>query len=223
MENFGSLSPFIVDFSKYFLPVVLGIICLLSIYRFLFKKEDGKYLSFRNFIFVAIGARVVNAGMLMYLQYVLWRGDGMASYFLNASLSKDLPIDGIRYFSWLFSNKLGYFLFYSWGRFWLSVVLSVFVAYIFYLFLKILRKKTERFFEEGEIELGLLAAVVVGWPSFVLFIPLIFIFVVCISIAKLFLKEKYTTLGIPIILSMLVLYICGEYLINLFNLGVLRI
>ncbi|RJQ26050.1 hypothetical protein C4565_07480 [Candidatus Parcubacteria bacterium] len=227
MEHFESLHSFLIFLSAYILPIVLWVIFLFACVRYFLRKKfiaRESLLSFRNLIIYAIGGRIAHAGLLMYLQYSLWNEGGMGSYFLTAPLSKDLPIDGMKYFGWLFTNKFGYFLFYSWGRFWLSVIISIFVAYIFYIFLKLLKKRTERFFEEGEVELGFLSALIVGWPLFVIFVPLVFLSVIIVSLVRLiFLKQQYTTLGTPFLLAVLFLLLFGSYFIDVFNLVVLKV
>lgn len=224
------MNSFFSHVSLYILPIFLGVIFIVTCFQYVFRKKLAatqwkNVFSFRNLSFFVIGGRIANAVLLMYLQYSVWRdGGGMGNYFLTAPLSKDLPITGMKSYGVLFTNKFGYFLFYSWGRFWLSVVLSIFAAYMFYAFLKILRRKTERFFEDGELELGFLCALVVGWPLFVIFVPIIFISVVVISIIRLvFFKEAYTTLGVPFLLATATTIVIGGYLISAFGLGVLKV
>jgi hypothetical protein len=189
-----------------------------------FETKCGSFFSFRNLIIIAIVGRILNALFLMYLQYSLWSQGGMETAFLNSPISHDIPIEGIKNFEWLFNNKFGYFLFYSWGRFWLSLVITFVVSYGFYGLLHVFKLKNERFFNVGEVELGLLCALIVGWPSFVLFVPLVFLSVVLISIVRLLLfKEKYTTLGGPFILACAFVIIFGSYLVSLFGLGVLKV
>jgi hypothetical protein len=173
---------------------------------------------------VIIG-KIINAGLLMYLQYSLWKQSGaMGEVFLTSPVSKSLPMDTAKNFSWLLDNKFGYFLFYSWGRFWLSVVISIVVAFALYWLLRVFKRNNERFFNVGETELGLLCALIVGWPSFVLFIPLVFLSVIVISIIRLlFFKEQYTTLGGPFILATAVVIVFSGYLISLFGLVVLKV
>jgi len=218
------------EVSKYMLPVVLVVAFLIACSRYIFRisffnTKYGSFFSFRNLIIVVIIGKVLNAGLLMYLQYLLWKQSGaLGEVFLNSPVSKDLPFSTAQNFEWLLDNKFGYFLFYSWGRFWLSLIISLIVSFAFYWLLSVFKRKNERFFNIGETELGLLCALIVGWPSFVLFVPLVFLSVVLISIFRLiFFKEKYTTLGGPFILAGVCVIIFGGYLISLFGLGVLRV
>lgn len=212
------------------LPVILVVMFLVASLRYIFRfsffnTKYGSFFSFRNLAIIAVVGKILNAGLLMYLQYSVWRQSGaMGEVFLNSPVSKDLPFSAAKNFGWLLDNKFGYFLFYSWGRFWLSVIISLLVAYVFYLLLRALKLKTERFFVEGETEFGFLCALVVGWPGFVLFVPFVFLSVVVVSIAKLlFFKEQYTTLGAPFMLATVIVLVFGSYLISLFGLGVLKV
>jgi len=216
--------------SKYALPTLIVAAFLIASARYIFhfsffETKFGKLLSFRNLAITVITGRILNAGLLMYLQFSLWKQSGaLGEVFLNSSVSKDLPMDTAKNFAWLLNNKFGYFLFYSWGRFWLSVVIALVVAVVFYWLLRALKLKTERFFEEGETELGFLCALLVGWPEFVLFVPLVFLSVIIISIIRLlFFKEQYTTLGSPFLLACSLSLLFGGYLISLFGLGILRV
>jgi hypothetical protein len=121
-------------------------------------------------------------------------------------------------------RELKYFIGYSWMHFWFNFVLSVGVALVFYLFLKFLKKRNERFFEEGETEIGFLCALIAGWPNIVIFLPLVFILVVLESIfSNFFLKESFTTLGFAVILAAIIAFIWGGKIIAVLGLGVLII
>jgi hypothetical protein len=117
-----------------------------------------------------------------------------------------------------------YFLLYSWTHFWFNFVLSVGTAFVFYLFLKFLKKRNERFFEEGEAEIGFLCALIAGWPDFVVFLPLVLVLVALESVfRKIFLKESLTTLGFALILAAITAFIFGDKIIAILSLGALRI
>jgi hypothetical protein len=102
-------------------------------------------------------------------------------------------------------------------------VVSLIAASLFYLFLVFLKKYQERFFEEGEAELGFLLSLMVGWSNFIVFLPMVFLSVVLVSIFRqLVFKEAYTTLGIPFILSAFIVLLFGNYLVSLLGLASLR-
>lgn len=121
-------------------------------------------------------------------------------------------------------RETGYFVLYAWTHFWFNFVLSVGVAFTFYLFLKFLKKRNERFFEEGETEIGLICALIAGWPGFVVFVPLVLILVVAESIfMKIFFKESLTAFGFAFFLAAIIALVWGDKIVAILNLGALRI
>ena len=86
-----------------------------------------------------------------------------------------------------------------------------------FLFSESAEKYRERFFEEGELDLGFLSALLIGWPNFVVFVPLVFLSVVIIAVfRRVFLKELYTTLGLPMLLATLLVLAFGDFLVAFF-------
>lgn len=82
----------------------------------------------------------------------------------------------------------------------MEAMLSIALAFLFWFFLKALQKKEERFFESGETELGLVLALAIGWPDFVIFLPFAFLAVALFSLFRhSFLKEVYTTIRWPFV------------------------
>jgi hypothetical protein len=139
-------------------------------------------------------------------QYLAWAGDSTAVKFLP-------PIQPITYF-------LGY----VWIRFLLPVFISFLIAGLWYLILNFLRRYQDRFFENGEPELGFALALFIGWPKFLVFIPIAFLCVVLVSVFRMVvLREVYTTLGWPLILSALLNLFYGNLLLILFGLTALRV
>jgi hypothetical protein len=165
--------------------------------------------------------RVVYAIILTAGQYYIWSASMFSKVLLTLPLDQQVPIPSF-FMDFLSRNKLGYFVLYSFGRFWLDVIITLAVAFGFYFILKLLHKYKDRFFVAGETELGLAAALIVGWPNFVIFLPLTFLFVVLLSTWNIFFSEtKYTTLGTPLLLASLVAFVCGNYLVDILGLHVL--
>ncbi|MFA6407109.1 MAG: hypothetical protein WCV80_00185 [Candidatus Paceibacterota bacterium] len=169
--------------------------------------------------------RIIYAGILSTFQYFVWaNGGGLGTFFLNAPLDATIPVSIFKYAPWIFSNSFGYFIFYSWGRFWLNALLSVLVAWAFYKLLIVFKRYNERFFEEGETELGYVTALLAGWPLIVIFVPIVFFCVVLISIFRLiFFRETLTTLGWPFLLSIFATAFIGSTLLTLLHWGVLKV
>ncbi len=214
------LGPFLT-----YLPTIVwgGVLAIASITYF-FSRFSLKRVVKRLAI-AAVAFRVFYALILTIGQYYVWSGSKFTQLLLNSPLSDKVPLPvGLDKLPFLFQNQLGYFLFYSYGRFWLNVLISIIVAIGFYFFLKSLRQYNKRFFIDGEVELGFLTALVAGWPHFVLFLPFCFAAIVIISVFRiLFMKEKYTTLGVPLILAAVVTLIFGDTLIKALGLTVLKI
>ncbi|MEK7520718.1 MAG: hypothetical protein AAB560_01415 [Patescibacteria group bacterium] len=168
------------------------------------KAAYGKFL--KTAIVAAIAFYVVYGLAETAAQYYVWKTNGFLEMVKGGG-----------------GDANGYFLFYSWGRFWISALLSIGGAFLFFYFLKALKKYRERFFEEGELDLGFLSALLIGWPNFVVFVPLVFLSVVIIAVfRRVFLKELYTTLGLPMLLATLLVLAFGDFLVAFFHLGVLR-
>ena len=146
------------------------------------------------------------AALETWIQYYVWRFDPFGEKFLPPH------------------QPWSRFFLFSFQRFWLGVIVSIAVAFAFYLFLKALQKYRGRFFEEGETELGLALSFIVGWPHFVVFLPLTLVFVVLLSFARrVFLKQAYTTLGFPMIFSAVVVLFWSEEIFTLFKLSTLQV
>ena len=163
------------------------------------------------------------AALLTLAQYRVWAGSEFSRPFINSPVAEVVPLPEILR-QYVFSSKLGYFLFYSFGRFWLGPLISLLAAAAFYIFLRSLKKYQERFFEDGETELGFLAALIAGWPAFIVFLLLVFPGVVLVAIyRRLFTGEMYTTLGWPLVLAALASLLWGKSLIIALGLRVLFI
>lgn len=207
-------------------PIFFGGALVFWIVLFSQKKTSTE--KFRKKILSAIawvfGFRVFYALASTVTQYFVWARNPATRVFLDQGIPEWSPIaKELSWFPFLF-QKFGYFLFYSYGRFWLNVFIVALCAGAFYLFLKALAKWKKRFFEEGEIELGALAVFIVGWPNFILFLFFAFLSVIFISLFRLvFFKEAYTTLGAPFLLATIIVFLFGNTLIVLTGLSVLKI
>lgn len=182
-------------------------------------------LSYKFLIWSVVGFKVVYASVETFSQYYVWSSSGFTKLFLDKSVQ---DFDLLRQFSgklfFFLNNRFGYLIFYSWGRFWMEIAVSLLAALAFYLFLVFLKKHKERFFEDGETEMGFLLALMVGWSNFIIFLPLVFLSVVLVSIfRKLVFKEMYTTLGAPFLLAALVVLLFGKYIVDILGLTTLKV
>jgi len=113
---------------------------------------------------------------------------------------------------------------YAWTHFWLNALLSTGLALVFFVVLRALRAHNTRYFEDGEVELGALMALLAGWPQVVVFIPAVFFSVVIVSIVRGFwVREAYTTLGLPFFIGYATSLILTMYIVVLFDLSALLI
>jgi hypothetical protein len=144
-----------------------------------------------------LGFRAFYAVLGGYGQYLIWNADKVTrATFLSPA----------------------YFWPYILSRFWLGFGLTVLMAAAFLILLGALRRYRGRFFEEGEVELGALLTLAVGWPISPVFICLVFFFVVLVSlIRRAALREAYTTLGLPFLLAAFACLILGSFILH--NIG----
>lgn len=161
---------------------------------------------FRLLPLILISSYVFYASIKTFAQYYVWSHNSLSKLFLP-------PYQG-----------LSYFLFYSFGRFWLNAILAVGAAFVFYLFLKTLSRYRQGLFKDGEKEIGLISALLSGWPGVIVFIPLVFIITAVLAIIRLTVfKLRTTTLGLPFLLSAAIILLWGSELVSSLNLSVLKI
>ena len=141
---------------------------------------------------------------------------------------------GLQYWGWMQSEftrfllpphqNISVLLHYAWTHFWLNAIMSIGCALLFFFVLKALAARNPRYFEEGEVELGALMALLAGWPQAVVFIPAVFFSVVIISIVRGFwMREAYTTLGLPFFIGYGTSFVLTMYIITLLDLTALLI
>lgn len=220
--NFSNV---ILESLKWF-PVVLLWLVYVATFSSYFLGRNFRIFNFRFLAVTGIIFRVITAAALSAGQYYVWSQSELTRTLLNSPISASVPFSDFirRNFDFIVNGRLGYFLFYVFGRFWLNVFIVIGAAILFYLFLRVLKRHNERFFDEGEVELGFLLAILVGWPNFVAFVPFIFLGVILVSVFRLlYFKEAYTTLGVPMFLAATILMAFGNEIIELLNLGVLKI
>ena len=181
-------------------------------------------VSIRALARTAVWFRIAYAAALTVLQYYIWSQAPLTRLLLGTPLKPESSVGIARDLPWLFDTRIGYFLFYSWGRFWLSAILSVGVALAFWWFLRALQRHNGGFFLPGETDIGLLTALLVGWPNVVVFLPLVFLGVVVVSLARLIVfRERLTTLGWPLLAAAAATLIWGSRLVEFLRLTVLRV
>jgi hypothetical protein len=186
-----------------------GIAFLAAAAVYFFGAPSGWRKYFLWLIYGVASFRVLYAAFITAGQYYIWNQDEFTRIFLSSSNG----------------GLAGYFLPYTGFRFWLgSVVFTFVLAGSFALLLRYLRKRKETYFEHGEVELGVLMMLLVGWPEGILFLSLLAFTVVFVSVFRMFVwRNPYTTLGTPFIIAAALTLLRGERLIELLGWGVLRV
>ncbi len=174
-------------------------------------------------IWLAAAVRLIFACTATWVQYYIWSQNAFSRNLLQAYVPTG-ELAALEKILGLFGGQVSYFLVYSWGRFWLNLILVLLVATLFWALLTSLRRYRPRFFKEGEVELGFLLVLLVGWPGFVIFLPLFLLMVVFISALRLLAwGERYTTLGWPMLISAGLTLIWSALWLTALGLNVLRI
>jgi len=141
------------------------------------------------------------------LQYWVWKTSGPLS---QAFLPPTTPIT--------------YFLGYVGFRFWLPITINIAFAAIFFSLIYISRKRKERLFYNGEEYLAAISFLAVGWPGIVVYVPLIFLFMMGVSLFNVLSKKsQYTSflyLWLPLALLSLLF---GNQIVKTLGLQVLFI
>ncbi len=209
-----------------FFLVLASLIYFILAYYLIVGFSDSKL---KIVFWGSIAARLIYALLLSVSQYYVFASNALTKALLNSPLDGNVPLPFfMQPFSQFFKGHLGYILYYSWGRFVLGAVLAILCASVFYAFLKLLEKYNPRFFKKGETKVGFIVSLLVGWPWFVVPIPAVFIVTILIFIVKkIFFKEAYTTLGMPILIAGIILtvvtYLFSPLLLGTLNLSVLKV
>lgn len=162
--------------------------------------RPGKGMRFAAICLLAFGilARAAIAAYQTAAQYWLWGSEAFTQLFLPPN------------------QPIGYFLSYAGSRFWLPLGLAILCALVWYGFLRLLGRRTARFFDIGEMELAALAVFVVGWPLCIVLLPVAGVLLIVFSIVRLTVfKEQFTTLGIPFLAAMTLVLLWGSVLLRL--------
>lgn len=188
-----------LNFIAIWLPrVFFGLVLVFAVWAYdrLRQGMKPKWIGLRGLVIASITFKFVYAALLTVGQYFIWKNNSFTNLLISHS-----------------GGVTGYFATYSWGRFWVEAVGSVVLAMLFWFILKVLQKHNDRFFHPGETELGFIAALIVGWPNLLLFVPLVFLSVVLVSIYRLiFLRESYTTMSWPLLLAVIFTFAAAHFL-----------
>lgn len=221
-----------VLFLRYAAPVLGWVLLLLAVLVYI-RTGSGTPLalpggrtftrekSFRILLCTAGVSLFLGAVASTVVQYFVWSGSDFTERLLHSPLQGAFT-SGL--LARLFDIEGGYFAFFTSISIWLELLLAAFLAFVFWMLLKALRRHNDRFFEEGEVTLGLFAALLAGWPNVLLFVLFTFFSVVIVSVFRLiFMKEAYTTLGAPFLLALFLTLLAGPYFIELLGLSSMEV
>lgn len=195
MEHFFAQS---VPYVAKWVPLIAGyIFVIFASYCYAYRRERMPLL-----LSIAALYRVVLLALFIGGQYLVWQSSQFTQMFLNSPVDRAALESILGRFFPFFNHKLGYFLLYSWGRFVMNFLLVFIMVGLWYGILVLLRRYQPRFFVDGEVALGILAILIVGWPGAVIMIPATLLSMVMVAVVRLtILKKHYTTMGWPLLVA----------------------
>lgn len=110
-----------------------------------------------------------------------------------------------------------YFFSYVGLRYWLPFAIAILLAGLWYGFLRLIGKRSERYLDVGELELTTILVFAAGWPNALALAPIVGVALVLFSLVRMIVfKRQLTTLGIPFIIGALITLTYGDAIRNLF-------
>lgn len=139
-----------------------------------FRTSGVGNISYRWLVVVAIGIHLLYGAVATFGQYRAWAtANDITRALFSAPLSGEVPLP--TYLEWsrfLFEYPHGYFVFYSFGHFFLSTVALLVIVGLFLLFL-VVRSRTHSInFREGDISIIVLAMLISSWPGVIVLLPI---------------------------------------------------
>jgi hypothetical protein len=195
------------------LPWSFSLVILLLIITKLWLKKYKIYrlwrlenLSFLKLVKLTVGATVLFDLFLTLLQYLTWHNSAFSQFLLPP------------YQPW------SYFIGYSFFNFWLANLLTLVAALLFFLVFKIIKKLKPEAGSGEELNLVLLLSLLLAWPRILIFIPLfLFLSLLYILVNLLVIKQKRSSLSIPLLAAALTVFLFGAYLINVLKMAALML
>lgn len=174
-------------------------------------------------LWAVIGLKLAKPIFFTWSQWHVWRA--LRPEFLSLPLAADLKLLGwLKAFSFLKSTSGGYFIFYSFGRFWLAALLALATAAMWWALLKIIASRRPEAIYPGEASLAWVTGAIAGWPGIVLYVPLTLLLTLIGSAYHDFKKiDSRLPIGWPMIIASLIVLVAGSLLLDWFGLGVLRV
>lgn len=145
----------------------------------------------------------LHAILLTTLQWRTWSENSFTRLLLELPLPREVPLPILlEYARPLLEQAGGYFAFYSLGRFWTPAILSVLAALIWWGMLRLTRVAKLTVFSEEDTTLALVAALIVGWPRIIVFVPLVVVFAFFSTLFHTLKGTVSTSLSTALVLAM---------------------
>lgn len=192
------------------------------------RFKIASWFSYQSVALMVIAARFTYAVFTTIMQYYTWSLNAFSQVFLNVPVDSSLPFGSeVNWFSqFFFHRQLGYFMYYCLGRIWYEAGLSIVVAILFLVFLRIVLDKyrSSSWFAET-YWCGFASSLIVGWPAVIIFVPLGFFVAILhgLSLRFVFKKSSDGNLVSAFIIALTLTVFAGQWLINWFGLKVLVI
>lgn len=181
----------------------------------------------RWFVGLIIGMVVLRVGyaaLSTWGQYYVWEQSPFTRLLLKIGLDRNElgPILGPLY--GLFDDSRGYFKYYVIGRFWINALLATALPFVLVGIVKLYLKLRGIAFENYDLKIMAITGLLVGWPKFVIFVPMMLVIGLVLGIGRKVIKgDSYFMLAEAMILAAAILLIGTWNLVELLGLTVLRI
>ena len=192
------------------LPLIISIAGALALLGHSYLKQLSTHAAL---VWIGVGllvSRVAYALLLTVGQWMVWVQDPLGRILLAQPLNSavPLPFDWMRIF---FAGKLGYFLFYVGGRFWLPVFVLIIIACLLYSIAALVHRLRSGTKAENMPLALYVSTLTVGWPGIVFFVPT-WIVLALVSALYTFITKKSVPLTAVLAVSALATILVGPHL-----------
>lgn len=179
-----------------------------------------KNISYGWLVMIAVSIHLLYGVVATLGQYVVWNRSEVTRVFLSSKLSPEVPFPSL--LEWtrpLLGGAHGYFAFYSFQHFFLSIIVLFFVTGLFVLFFKIYSQYRHLNLKEGDIAIIALSFLIAGWPGVIILVPLGFIFAIFFAMFTLLKSTLNNRVDLPRVFLFVagVAFIFGPSILNFFH------
>ncbi len=143
------------------------------------RRGAFSVMSMRMWWCISVGWQVFFATVITIAQYRMWNANDITRELITTPLGEEVPRMIIHApISLFLDGRGGYYVFYAYTHFWVSLLLSAFGALVFYGFFRVLQRRKPVAVGHEEVLLVSGMAFLTGWPNMIAFISLAFVFAV---------------------------------------------